>query len=754
MRRGHSYHRRLIAGLFLRFLVVTAAILLPGKNVLAQQNSCVAVHYGYPTCAPALGPSSANGEDAHLGYDISAATGNLFLPQPDIHVHPALGPDLDFIRYYNSQGNGADIGLGPNWTHAFSWSLTRFSMPNVIGSKAPNPVQAMVVADTGQVHLFTFDRRASAWIPQPGEFGSLTTVVTHLTAALGVTTYVYTTKFGTAYTFDATGRLVSIQPADNTAITIQYSSGTQISRVTSGGLSLVFSYTGAHISSITDPAGAQWQYGYSPANWNALGIPQPLLVQTGNGVLQTVTLPLANATPGAAHGTTLYAYGTQTEGRTTFSPGTGSTGAMTGYEVVTSPPPPQGTILYFQDQAILGLFSYSNSETSAIAAGPPMVVEAASGIVSGHLLQDVKLAYWGQVAVATLNGGNKTIISFAPVAGYFRLSQIMSTAGSGTPGELPGEAWTWNSNLTLASHTDGNNNTTLFSTYDSRGNPTTITEASGTPLSRINTLTFHPVLSRPLTLARASVDGIAGHQHIITWDYGSAYSTSYNQSPTNYVHQIVESGYTDNNLARGLGKLETHTVQIKYNSQNQVTSISGPTTQLTTYSYSPTGYTATENRATGSTTLTTTFSAYDADGRLTNIVDPNGTSTTLSYDLCGFLTGVSIVSADQSQATGETYVRDLAENIIQQTSGDGIVMTLLDPGLRPWEIIGYNLAGTVVWSRVTDFDSFGKPVTVRTFAGMGADEGAGCTPGEASSSARISPTTLTNGLAVFTRWIH
>ena len=398
--------------------------------------------------------------------------------------------------------------------------------------------------------------------------------------------------------------------------------------------------------------------------------------------------------------------------------------------MVTSPPPPPGTIVFNNPaQAILGLFSYTNSATSvtAVPPGTPMVVEAASGIVAGHLLRDVKLAYWGQVAVATLNGGNKTIISFAPVAGYFRLSQIMSTAGSGTPGEMTGEAWTWNTNLTPASHTDGNNNTMLFGAYDSLGNPTTITEASGTPQARTTTLTFHPVLSRPLTLARASVDGIAGHQHIITWDYGSAYSTSYNQSPTNYVHQIVESGYTDNNLAGGLGKLETHTVQIKYNSQNQVTSISGPTTQLTTYSYSPTGYLYSESRATGGTTLTTYY-GYDADGRLTNVNDPNGNITLIKYDPPGFVTNVQIISADQSQAYGETYVRDLAENVIQRTMPGGVVSTELDAGLRPVEIIASNLAGTAVWSRITDLDSFGKPVTVRTFAGVGADQGPGCTP--------------------------
>jgi len=107
---------------------------------------------------------------------------------------PPLGGNLDFIRYYNSQGGGADLGLGPNWRHSFSWSIS------IQANKS-----ALIVTDTGREILFAAVG-ANNWKPQNGEFGSLVT--------LGG--YQYTDKYGTAYQFDpTTGRLIAIFSADN-----------------------------------------------------------------------------------------------------------------------------------------------------------------------------------------------------------------------------------------------------------------------------------------------------------------------------------------------------------------------------------------------------------------------------------------------------------------------------------------------------------------------------------------------------------
>ena len=699
---------------------------------------CPAFLAGYATCYPDIGSASESGEDAHLGYDINPATGNLFLAQPDIHVRSGGGPDLNFVRYYNSLGNGADIGLGPNWTHSFSWSL------KLQGKNA------LITADTGREILFSSNGpgRRPGWTAPNGEFGSLSSVN-------GGFQYVYKNKFGTAYTFDTNGRLIAIQPADSySAIRISYvSSGTQILEVESIGQGpaavLKFSYTGSHISSISDPTGATWAYGYTPPFIPGLCVPRVIcpaeLKQTETGLLQTVTIPNGSISKNAVHGMILYSYDQQSVGGRTFSPGKG-TGELTGYGVITSagplqtnPPTPQSNVT----EAILGLFSYVNpGPTTSLPMA--MVAEAASGFVAGQLLRDIQFTYsasGSQVTTnASLNGGSKKITSTYKDQTDPRLTSITSSAGSGAPGEMQSESWWWNSNLTLAKHYDGNSVQTVFGSYDALGNPTTITEAYGTSQQRITKIAWHPVLSHPLSITTESVTSpgcfnsgkTTCNTHQLIFDYdqpnNGQFPTTFNsQTPlSNYVYQVVETGYTASNLSTVLNSSpEIHRVQIQRDAQHgyRITSIAGPASgNLTTYGYSSSGYPSTVTR---SATLTST-TAYDADGRITSVTDPNGNIDAVTYDLAGQVTNRGITSADGTKSTGQTYTRDLAEDIIQRASPDGTISTEFDAALRPWRVSGSG-GGSVAWSRVTDFDPFGHPTTVRTFAGTGPDEDFGCT---------------------------
>ena len=715
---------------------------------------CAAIAAGYSSCNPTLGPAAQNGEDANLGYDINTATGNLFLDQPDIHVHPALGPDLNFVRYYNSQGNGADIGLGPNWTHSFSWSITI------------NPGKtAVIVTDTGREILFTAN--GTGWTPQNGEFGSLYDV--------GGGTSFYFDKFGTSHGFDSSGRLYTMRAADNYAISITYSSGAQISSVTAcpsdttctGGASLQFSYSGSHISSISDPTGATWLYGYtSPFTLTEQEILSATcaaqLSQSGTGLLQTVTIPNASIPTTAVHGMILYSYVQQVLGGLTFSPATTGPGGrysypaqLTGYAVITTANPVQfvgGRQLRQCNvtEAILGLFSYISAPNSV----QPMVAEAASGVVAGQLLRDIKLSYSVPipgvelVTTVTLNGGSKTITSTYTDPFDAQLASITSTPGTGNPGEMQSEFWIWNGNLTLAEHTDGNGVRTVIGPYDLAGNPTSIVEAFGTAQARNTRISWHPVLSRPLSITTESVSSKPGcfssgaigcntHQQI--WDYdqptNGQFSTNYNANPTSYLYQIVEIGYTNSGPPFPSSPLqfssspEVHTIQIQRDELNRIWTVSGPaSSNLTTYAYSPsTGYLVSVRREVNpGYTLTTTFSPPDEDGRFTGVTDPNGNITKITYDLAGMVTSSGIYSADGKSSNSQTYMRDLVENVIQRTSADGTVSTEFDPGLRPWRVSGSG-GGSVSWSRVTDFDPFGRPVTVRSFSGTGPDEGFGCT---------------------------
>jgi YD repeat-containing protein len=720
----------------------------PGGNCgICPEGSCG----NFPVfTVPELGPAAINGEDGQLGYDINAATGNLFLAQPDIHLHPALGPDLRFVRYYNSQGIGPPSGLGPNWSHTFSWNIS-FSPATV----------ASVQTDTGRFIVFGLNVQSSVWQAPPGEFGSLS-------GSQGAGA-VYTTKYGTAYTFDSMGRLTSIKPADNTAMIITYSSGTQINNVTSGvkpgqAERLLFSYADGLISTVTQQTikyvqvlhtnrfkeeittGAKWQYGYGPAQFvSTVG---SALAQSPGQALQTV-MPPSNLPQDTAPPMTLYTYSPQTFAGKIFSPGTAPS-QLTGYAVVTSgsatPLAHFGGVSWIPSdihEAILGLFSYSNASGGPAAT---VVSEAAGGVVANQLLRDVQLAYNVQaggtsiITTATLNGGTKTLLSQLPAGpGYPRLVSIIWAGGSTAPSEKRTESWTWNSDLTLAQHTDGNRNVTQFGIY-LHGNPIVITEAVGTPQQRITQIQWHPILSRPLSIITESSsqpncfnqNKLPCNTDQVTLDYSAPGNgpppTFPNVNPTNYLYQVTETGYTSSDFSPTLNSLVRHSVQIQRDGLHRVTRLSGPLDgQLTTFAYSPsTGYVNSVSRYVTSSFALTTSYAFNNDGLVSSIKDANGNLRKTEYDLEGNIILKMVQSADSTLSSEKSFTRDLAEDAVLITTPDGTLSLERDSARRIWRVSGSGANG-VSWSRVTDYDPFDHPVTVRTFAGAGPDEGFGCT---------------------------
>jgi YD repeat-containing protein len=660
-------------------------------------------------CLEELGPASDNGEEAHVGYDVNTATGNLHLSHTDIRVIPPIGPVLELARFYNNQENGTDVGFGANWTHSFSWSIT------VQGSTAE------LLRDDGRWLYFV--QSGTSWTAPNGEFGTLTGSTS--------TGFVYTTKTGTALSFDTSGRLTSIDPADDTAISISYSSGTLINQVSSGTKTLTFHYDGSgHITSIGDGT-YTWSYAYSGSS--------PTL-------LSTVTFP--NLDSFSNNGETQYVYAAVTPVTgTTFDPGTGLTGQITEIEVLES----AGVGGSGQVWVPVAYFGYTTP-----ASGSNEVTKAAAGLIGTTLLRYTTFSYTlcydvssTSTATVTVAGGSKTVTSTELAAGgsglgqVQRLSSITSTAGSGMAGELPGESYTWNASLTLASFTNGNGHVRSFTSYDAKGNPTSISEASDTASPRVTTFTYHSVLSRPLSMTRNSVDGVAGHSHVMTWDYDSDYNNIYNQSPTNYLHQIVETGYTDGSLAGGLGTQQSYVAQIHYNANNQVSEVDGPLPNAkVTYGYFASGtylnYLTTTAWATSSTgSLVTTINSYDAEGREVQVAEPNGTTSTYTFDQLGRPTAIALARSGQPTLT-DNFLYDLAGDLLTHTTPEGTTLkNEFDAALRLWRQHA-ETAGTVStpWSTVTDFDSFNRPVTVRKFSGLGSDLGAGCTSGGAEQFCR------------------
>ncbi len=186
-----------------------------------------------------------------------------------------------------------------------------------------------------------------------------------------------------------------------------------------------------------------------------------------------------------------------------------------------------------------------------------------------------------------------------------------------------------------------------YQDYDDRGNPGTVRLASGTPEQRIITYTFHPEINVPLTRTEVSVLG--GGNKVTIWDYDTDYNTTPNENPAALLSRIVEQGFTKNS-AGGVISYE-HVTTLTYNAKGQVISIDGPkpgNTDITNFSYD--GTTGNLLSLTRPLIGSTTFSGYDASGKVGLITDVNGQSKGFSYDGRGRITTITN-NADSSSTT-------------------------------------------------------------------------------------------------------
>ncbi len=111
------------------------------------------------------------------------------------------------------------------------------------------------------------------------------------------------------------------------------------------------------------------------------------------------------------------------------------------------------------------------------------------------------------------------------------------------------------------------------------------------------------------------------------------------------------------------------TVSYTYTAQGQIETIDGPridVADITTYGYDAN---ANRNLITNALGHLTQVTEHDALGRPLSIVDPNGLTTTLSYDPRGRLTRQSLSDGLTTRAT--QYAYDPVGNLIQATQSDG-----------------------------------------------------------------------------------
>ncbi|MBK8164193.1 MAG: hypothetical protein IPK65_13970 [Gammaproteobacteria bacterium] len=215
------------------------------------------------------------------------------------------------------------------------------------------------------------------------------------------------------------------------------------------------------------------------------------------------------------------------------------------------------------------------------------------------------------------NGSVQITNALGGVNTYNYLAQShrkLLTSISGSPcvncGCGNGQSMTYNSNGTLWKRYDWNG-IQHRNSYDSRGLVTNTTEGYGTSQPRIITTTWHSTLALPTLITQS------GRTTAFTYDSNGL---------------LTQKTITDT------GTSTSRTWTYAYTGNGQLYTINGPRTDvsdITTFAYDSDGNISSITNALSQVTQIT---SYDDHGHPLTIVDPNGLTTTLTYDLRGRLT--------------------------------------------------------------------------------------------------------------------
>jgi RHS repeat-associated protein len=542
-------------------------------------------------CGCDLGPLSGR-ECKCLGNPIYPATGNKHEREVDYHGSGTL--PLRFVRYYNSAAERFGA-LGKNWLHEYERSI---ELESASGNAA---------------FAFRHDGRTLVFTPVSGAWVADADVNVRLERVLdsgGVPTgWRYTSEADEIESYDATGRLLSIATRSGLALTFEYDAAGRLARaIDPFGRALSFAYDGTgRLVAMTDPAGGQYQFGYMVTS-----------------VLGSVAYP-------------------DTRIRTFLYEDTRFEFALTG--VVDENGQRFSTSTYLDTR---GAYWKLRALTSEHAGG-------ANRISVTYNIQ-------GATQQVTDALGNTRTITYSANLGISRPATAAEPCpGCPTPTRTETNAYDPVNNLTA--HTDWNGNRTCFG-YDTTRNLETVrgegltgacpaalsswAPAGGTVERKIAT-EWHSFYRLPTRIAEPL--------RITTNVYGDPADPNPGNRGSLLSRTIQAT--TDATGAQGFSATPVGAPRVwayTYDGNGQVLTADGPrgdAADVMTYSYYPNddpdfgkrGNLATITNAVGHVTQ---ISGYNAHGQPLTIVDPNGLTTSLTYDARRRLTSRTVGSETTS----------------------------------------------------------------------------------------------------------
>jgi YD repeat-containing protein len=561
-----------------------------------------------PFCAAGTAPEVRNIGlcETCVGNPIYPASGNKLQREVD-YVGAGAFP-LRFERIYNSLSrNVMAPRIGMTWWHTYHRSVS-------YGPKSSNILYVGVDRPDGRV--LAFKKVGAAYVADPDAAERLQP---------DGNGWKLTNKDDEEERFDSNGRLTSITNRAGLSQTVSYfTSGANVGRIEkvtdSFQRTLTFEYNAAgRIGAVVDPAGGRYVYAYD-ANRNLTSVTYPdnktRTYHYNESGLVAVSIPNALTGITDEKGVRFASFGYNTNGDASLSEHAGSAGKVTvsysgGINVTTHISPTLSATRTYTRQIVHGVLLISAiSGPACPSCGPPSRVYDSNGNVTSK-------SDWN---------GFRTAYSSYDLSRNLNLLRIEGLTSSST--NIPN-------------------------------------------ISRTITTQWHPTYRLPT--------GIAEPLRITSFIYGDPADPS----PGNRGSLLTKTIRATTNANGGAGFDATPTGSPRiwtytYNANGSVLTVDGPRTDvadITTYTYYASNATCLGANAVGcrgqiesitnASGHVTQVTEYNVHGQPLTVVDPNGLTTTLAYDLRQRLTARTV--------GGEitTYTYDDAGQLTKVTLSDG-----------------------------------------------------------------------------------
>jgi len=589
-------------------------------------------------------PQSCSNEESNnsspvttVGNPIDTKDGNKSRTETD-YTQSGISP-LEFTRYYNSN-KSRKIDVGVNWRHTYGTTLTEnirsqsiiFNPNDVSQSSQYGSAQEACELGWSQIK----SQFAEPEIAQANAIFEIASGTCNISSggSIGV-------RQANTFLVNPPQDTIVIERANGNTITF-----TLVNSVWTApsdtDVSLIQTETGYTLTTAQDTVEQYNLKGQLISSVDRKGLQQTLAYNATTNLLETVTDSFGNALTFNYNGTNVSSVILPDSTTLTYS-----YDANNNFSSVKREDTTVKTYVYEDARfpnALTGIIDENNQRYMTFSydlLGRAITSELGDGV--NLSAEKVTVNYINDTTSTVTDAlGQLRTYRFTTINGEKRLTDIEGAPCSSCGGKATHT--TYDAKGYVASSTDFNGNVTTF-INNARGLATTRTEATGTANERVTTTVWHATYPLPLKITQA------GHVTDLTYDANGNVLTRTQTDTTNN---------------------KTRTWTYTYNAYGQVLSVDGARTDvndITTYAYDIKGNLT---RVTNALGHVTNITAYDARNNPLTLVDANGLTTQLTYDIRGRVVSRTLTANGTTLTTTISY--DNVGNLKSIQLSDGQIL--------------------------------------------------------------------------------